>query len=479
MLFVLSFTSFAATTQITEKFSHKVGPFESSKDFDHVVNMPFNLLNQGYVFISRSIVPRGDASVRNEGLTANSYSFTMHISKSLMESAKGEVIVTLFAEKGGNPGYVNNPNPYPAPGTPGVGTNWGNIDANNPPNPGYPQSGTRVLFHNKRDRITFNWSDELNGKQFQIRIYEGNGRKIKEKIVNSKSYTMEADDFRSGEYKWQIARNNRAGFVTDIPLVGSAFADWSNYSQPIIFRVERRDLYNDPNQIPYQPSPSPNTGNNNPNAGANPNAVYAPDLVNPARDTNVTSNGNINFSWTGSGQEFEIIIYEINNNNIVQQNLNTKNYSLPASRLAANKTYRWKVKQRIGSTWSDYSPAFKFNVISARVQMKNAIEAQYDFRDSDLAQERLQTLTDNKELGVTASIMLAESYIEQGNYTEALNVYKTLVKTENAPLNKVYYGIANCYIEMGNMEMAKKVAEKLIKEFPGTSEANEMKNILR
>ena len=56
--------------------------------------------------------------------------------------------------------------------------------------------------------------------------------------------------------------------------------------------------------------------------------------------------------------------------------------------------------------------------------MRNAIEAQYDFRDSELAQQRLQTLTDNKELGVTASLMLAENYIEQANYKEALNIYK-------------------------------------------------------
>ena len=47
MLIVLSISSFAATTEITEKFSHKLGPFENSKDYNHVINMPFNSCQSG------------------------------------------------------------------------------------------------------------------------------------------------------------------------------------------------------------------------------------------------------------------------------------------------------------------------------------------------------------------------------------------------------------------------------------------------
>ncbi len=474
---VLAVSVSADIQTVTRTFKEKVGPFHDSKNFTKTVNMPFNLKNQGYVFISRSVVTRGDARVRNESLTGDTFRFTMRISKSFFESAKGEVIVTLQAQKGGNAGWVGPSDP--APGlpqtpTPNPGTTWGDHNPNQAPDASYPSSGQVFIIDSKNDRIHFRWSDPLQGKEFKVRIYTANGHKVKEKVIRSKSYSVRVDNkFPTGGYKWQVARNNRAGFLTDIPLIGGAFADWSNYTTPNYFEVERRDN-NHNNDYPYNPTyPS---GGHSPSAPQNQAA--APDLTSPSRDQTIPAGGNVQFAWTGSGNRFQVEAFEFIGNNIVTRTVNSNSLSVPASTFPENRAIKWRVKSFQNNKWSDYSPISRFRVVPSRQSMKEAVEAQYDMRDNELAGQRLETLESDSEFGAQATLMRADTLMDDGNYSEAIKTLQKLLGKESAE-KQALLKLANCYIELGNKGMAKIYAEKLISEYPGSPEAAQAAMLLR
>jgi len=490
----------ANVQQINRTIKKKVGAFHDSKDFNEVIHMPFNLKSQGYVFNSRSIVARGDASVRNESLTPDAFHFTIHIGKGFFEKAEGTVIVTLYASKGGNTSYVPyNPSNGGGGNPPGGGwNNGGSVSADTPPVPTTPANGQRVIIERPNQNVTFQWSDRLKGKKFKIRIYTESGHKIKEKTVSRMRYSIDGDNFHSGVYKWQVARNNRAGFLTDIPLVGNAFSDWSNYSRPTLFRVERRDYGYNPNQPNYPwnwgdnpnhpapnypgSAPAPNYpgygGNQTPPGGAT--APQTPTLNSPARDAVLAASGNINFRWSGSGTQFEIKVFENITSSIVQQTVSGRSFSMPASRFQAGRTYKWQVRAKNGNSYSPFSPAYRFKVQNSRDQMRDALEAQYDYRDNELAIQRLESLQQDEELGAEATIMKAEALMDQGKYVEAIKELQKLLKDrESNDRKKALYNLVNCYVELGNKSMASMYAKKLVEEFPGSSEALEASSIIK
>ncbi|MGM0608317.1 MAG: hypothetical protein ACQESP_07855, partial [Candidatus Muiribacteriota bacterium] len=262
---LLVFTAQAEIRTITKEFKESVGLLNGSKDFNHTVHMPGDMAAHGWNFISKTVETRGDARVHNESLTNNRYNFTLRLSSSFLSSASGRVIVTLQAERGGSTPYVpptTSPGQPPDSGGsyPGGSTK---VDPNKAPSPSYPRAGTRVRV-NSSDRVEFRWDDSLDGKRFRVRVYTENGSRIVNKTVSSNKLRVRGREFKNGMYKWQVARDNRAGFLTNLPLIGSAFSDWSNYSTPIHFRVQRLDDDStDPSypwQQPTQPSPPGDNG---------------------------------------------------------------------------------------------------------------------------------------------------------------------------------------------------------------------------
>ncbi|PLX16629.1 MAG: hypothetical protein C0601_09825 [Candidatus Muiribacterium halophilum] len=501
LILIFAVTATANVQQIRKSITKKVGAFHDSKDFKEAIHMPFNLKSQGYVFNSRTISTSGDASVRNESLTPDTFYFTIHIGKAFFKSAKGTVNVTLYASKGGNTGYVPyNPSNGSGGNPPGGGwTNGGTINANTPPTPTTPSNGQRVIIERPNQNVTFQWGDRLKGKQFKIRIYTENGHKIKEKTVSRMRYSIDGDKFHSGVYKWQVARNNRAGFLTDIPLIGNAFSDWSNYTTPTLFRVERRDYGYNPNEPNYpwnwgdnpnHPAPNypgsapaptyPNYGNGNQPAPSNPNTLQTPTPNSPARDAVLAASGNINFAWSGSGSQFEVKVFENVASTMIQQTVSGRSLSVPASRFQAGKTYKWQVRSKSGNMYSPYSPAYRFKVQNSRDQMRDALEAQYDYRDNDLAIQKLESLQQDEEFGGQATIMKAEALMDQSKYVDAIKeLQKVLKDRESKDRKKALYNLVNCYVELGNKSMASMYAKKLVEEFPGSSEAVEASNIIK
>ncbi|MFA5478617.1 MAG: tetratricopeptide repeat protein [Candidatus Muiribacteriota bacterium] len=484
IMLTLSIVAEANVTNFTRTFTEKVGSFNNSKEFRKTVTMPLNLLNQGYVFTTRSVVTRGDAKIINESLTGDTYSFTMKISKSFFESAKGEVIVTMYAEKGGSTGYVGpvnpgNPTPVTPPSYPGGG--YGNVDANTPPTPSYPNNSSSVNISNGNENVRFSWSDPLRGKEFRIRIYTENGSKVADSKVNGMNFSIKGNKFVSGTYRWQVARNNRAGFLTDIPLIGGAFADWSNFSSPVMFRVQRTDyVYNNPS-YPWSPSPTP--VNPNPTYPSDPGnqspIVERPNPTAPSMDSRFPQSGSITFNWSGSGNEFEIMVYDRISSPVFTRRLSSNSVSVPATTFQPGITYKWQVKARSGNTWSAFSQAYRFTVIPARQQFKEALEAQYDYRDSDLALQRLSTLEQDTEIGSQAKLLKAETLMDSGSYSEAVSILQSLLNDEKVRKPVVLSNLINCYIEMGNLGMAVMYSKTLVEEFPESSQAAEVRHLVK
>ncbi|MGM0608644.1 MAG: tetratricopeptide repeat protein, partial [Candidatus Muiribacteriota bacterium] len=109
----------------------------------------------------------------------------------------------------------------------------------------------------------------------------------------------------------------------------------------------------------------------------------------------------------------------------------------------------------------------------------SALEAQYEEGDSTLAAHKLQSLSEDEELGKQANIARAQNQISSGNYAGAVSTLHGMLSDKESDKELVYYTLVECYLEMGDTSQAKKYAQKLIDEYPDSSKAYEVMQILR
>ncbi|MBF0545502.1 MAG: hypothetical protein HQM08_13760 [Candidatus Riflebacteria bacterium] len=104
----LGFSCLWADT-VSQTFSHKLSGNEASQSWEHKIDLPDNLSQQGFSFWKRTLTLSGKLEIEHEELTATYYYIKVHLAKSFWGS-KGDAVVQLEAQKDAPPC-----NPIPTP----------------------------------------------------------------------------------------------------------------------------------------------------------------------------------------------------------------------------------------------------------------------------------------------------------------------------------------------------------------------------
>ncbi|MGM0600698.1 MAG: hypothetical protein ACQETH_12885 [Candidatus Rifleibacteriota bacterium] len=111
-LFVLVIALFAtgqaAAEEINKTFEHSLGFGNSAKSFEHKIDLSEELAAEGKYFIARSLKLDGKLVIEREELTKTYYYIKVRLPKATLWFAKGNVQITLKAEKTDAPAITPN-----------------------------------------------------------------------------------------------------------------------------------------------------------------------------------------------------------------------------------------------------------------------------------------------------------------------------------------------------------------------------------
>ncbi|MBI3039284.1 hypothetical protein HYY75_09605 [bacterium] len=177
-LICCTFTSWAYGETISQSFEHKLGFGESSKSWEHRVDLPDGWAMKNLFFAKRTLALSGKLVIEREEFKPNYYYVKVRLPKATLWTGKGSLAVTLEG--------ASQPLPGDAPDSPtGLWVNGGSSIPN------------------------FKWNGL--GKYTAITLLDrGNGKTVWERLIlNSTKCQMDEGDLRVGHhYLWAVKQSD-------------------------------------------------------------------------------------------------------------------------------------------------------------------------------------------------------------------------------------------------------------------------------